>query len=584
MSRSRRSAGRALPPLLCAAAALLAAGAAAGQARLDFELHDEPGEGGEPGSWRVVARVTGADPRAGALRFETNGWGWPDDGGYFELVSSDPPVAEAAEGGPPLALRRPPRWSGDARLVYRLRVAQRGSDEHQRFGLAPSRGDGFAYGHSQNTLLRPYQEGDPLDAEVRITLVAAQADGPLISGWAGSAHGRRSVVPELPWGNSPVVFGAPRSTASVAAGDLRVEVFQLTGTGAAEHCADLVRRLAPAMARATGWPARSPSRVFLSDAMGGGMGSDYGLHLNFPRDAGLGHERGFWFQTTLAHELFHEWLGVRLHESSGSLVWFREGFTEYFAQWFCAAEGITPRERFAETLEEFDRYAGRNSSFRRTPFARPGVRWRDGDGPNELSAYRGAPVLALALDVELRDAGHPGLLSLVRDLLARDEHVFPPATVREWFVAHGLEERWNDWVAGVDVPSAADSLRRAGFVPTDVPVDVAYLGLHTVEEKPIWRVLGVDPGGPAAKAGVEVGDVIDGFYPFNGAPTRLMELDTPYTFGLDIFTPGLEGSFLGVKRGDEKLQLFVEPELRPWGLRTGWGVGEGVDAFFSFEP
>jgi len=59
----------------------------------------------------------------------------------------------------------------------------------------------------------------------------------------------------------------------------------------------------------------------------------------------------------VAHELFHDWLGIRLHESHGSLVWFREGFTEYFSQWFTAATGSISRATFADTLEEYDRFA-----------------------------------------------------------------------------------------------------------------------------------------------------------------------------------------------------------------------------------
>ena len=77
------------------------------------------------------------------------------------------------------------------------------------------------------------------------------------------------------------------------------------------------------------------------------------------------------FITTVAHELFHDWLGIRLHESNGSLVWFREGFTEYFSQWFSAATGQIPREAFAEALERYDRFARSSTSLGRIAFADP---------------------------------------------------------------------------------------------------------------------------------------------------------------------------------------------------------------------
>jgi hypothetical protein len=556
----------------------------AGSAKVAYTLTDEPGTDGSPGCWRVALELSGLRPEDGAVGLVSNGWGWPQDRPYLELVECEPPLAKLVEDGSALTLELPPRWNGRARVVYRLRLTQRGTDEHARSPLAPSRGDGYAYGHSTNVLLRPTQAGEPLEADVETEIVAARPDATLITGWEGLGEGRQHVTPDTPWGNAPIVFGTPTAVGVDHREAFTVEVFQLCGPDATPRVLELVRTLVPAMERATGWPARNPSRVFLSNTMEGGMGGDYGLHLNVPVDAAPGFEGSDLFAQTLAHELFHEWLGTRLHESHGSLVWFREGFTEYLAEWFAASTDVISRERFAETLEEYDRFARSGTSLGRVAFADPGVDWRDGDGPNELMAYRAGPVLALALDVELRAAGQPGLLQLVRDLLARDEPVFPPETLHEWFVAHGLESRWETSVAGHELPSASDSLVRAGFERTDVPVDVAYLGLQTVEEKPIWRVLAVDPEGPAAAAGVQVGDVIDGFYPFNGAPTRLRELSTPYTFGLAIFTPGIEGSFLGIMRGDEKLKLYVEPELRPWGLRTGWRAPAPTDPFFRFEP
>ena len=557
---------------------------ASAQREVLYRLTDEPGPDGGGGAWRVEVVLRGLEPGA-VVGFTSAGWGWPQGKPYLAVVESDPLLAERAEDGTSLTLAALEPSRSEVRLVYRVDVADRGSERQRRNGLMPSRGDGFAFGSSLNTLLRPSVDGELLDGSVTIELVPAEPEATIVTGWSGRARGAQRLTPDTPWGNSFVVFGEPASTTVARAGSLVIEAYQFgNGPDTTERAVDLVRRIAPAVARHTGWPARSPSRVFLSSAMDGGMGTDYGFHLNVPDDAPADHGFDLFFTTTVAHELFHEWLGTRLHESSGSLVWFREGFTEYFSQWLSASLGTISAEDFAETLASYDHFARASTSLGRVAFADPTVEWRDGDGPNELMAYRGGPVLALALDVELRAAGEPGLLQLLRDLLSRDEHVFPPEDLFTWFVDHGLEDAWNRSVAGLDVPAAADSLARAGFVCARVPVDVPYLGLRTIEEKPIWRVLAVDPQGPAARAGVRVGDVIDGFFPFHDAPLELIELDTPYTFGLTLFAPGVEGTFLGIRRGDEKLKLFVDPELRPWGLRPSWSAGEATDAFFAFEP
>ena len=555
--------------------------------RIAYTLSDQPAADDGAGHWLVSIVVSGLDPTAGAPGLASTGWGWPADWPYFELLESEPPLGRPLPpdfDGSSLTLAPAPDWDGRVRVLYRLQLTRRGSDEQRRFGLAPSRGAGFAYGNSSNVLMRASQAGELLEGEVTVEISASGPELQLVTGWGGQATGRQRVTPDRPWGTSPIVFGAPTARTFAEAGGFAVECYQWSGADATARTAELTLALVPAMARAVDWPARNPARVFLSDAMGAGMGGEYGLHMNAPAEARPGWERTAEFETTLAHELFHEWLGGHVHESHGSLVWFREGFTEYFAQWFCAAQGVISRETFAETLEQYDRYARRNTSLGRIAFADPGVNWRDGDGPNELMAYRAAPVLALALDVQLRAAGKPGLLQLVRDLLAREQHVFPPDELQAWFVAHGLERAWRTSIAGREVPTAAESLLRAGFEPSEVPVDVAYLGLQAVERKPTWEVLAVDPEGPAAAAGVQVGDIIDGFFPFNGAPTRLAELDTPYTFGLAIVTPGIAGAFLEIRRDGAAHKLMLEPEPRPWGLRTSWRATPASDTFFSFVP
>ena len=554
---------------------------------LEYTVTDAPGPGGQPGFWDVRLALSGLDASVRTLEFEVPS---PRSAGasYLEVVSSSAPMGSALTDGSRLRMELPPDRTGSARLAYRIRVAKRGSEQQRRDQQRPSRGDGYAFGYARSVLVRPWLEHHPLEASVAVELIASRADGGIVSGWEGLASGRQRVHPDVPWGNSPIAFGRPvRWVKSVdVASSLRVECYQFgRGRPVCDRVHGLLSRMAPQVSRFTGVPPRLPLRAFMTDAMGGGMGSEYGLHLGVHADdlQTSGHDA--LFATVLAHEMLHEWLGMRLEPDDNSLVWFHEGFTEYFALWLVAASGVASRVTFAETLDEYERFARSSTSFGARSFVDPAIEWRDGDGPNELMAYRGAPVLALSMDVALRASGQRGLLQLLRDLLARDSGVYSRSDLRSWFFERGLGALWERAVAGTEVATVADSLVRAGFEYELVPVEVAYLGLQTSELGASWRVEAVDPEGPGARAGIEIGDVITGFFPDKGSPTLLRsELDTPYRFGLRRFKPGVEGSFVLLDRAGEELRVAVEPELRRFGLRRAWTAGPGTDAFFSFEP
>src|SRR6185503_1408421 len=179
-------------------------------------------------------------PAGGAVGLASDGWGWPNDLPYLELVESSPEAEERAADGSSLTLARPADWDGSAHIVYRLRLTRRDSAEHAQHGLLPSRGSGNAYGSSTNVLLRPTQAGDPIDAAVSIEVVAAQPEGMIVTGWGGLSVGSQRVVPDIPWGNAPVVFGAPLARSSLRVKDLEIEVFQFFGADMTAHVAELV--------------------------------------------------------------------------------------------------------------------------------------------------------------------------------------------------------------------------------------------------------------------------------------------------------------------------------------------------------
>jgi len=364
-----------------------------------------------------------------------------------------------------------------------------------------------------------------------------------------------------------------------------LEVYQFGGgrdvTGAMAH---VLGTVLPELSTHLDRKLRSPYRAFITDTQGGGMGSHFGLRVGFFADAEEGLEESSYFRQHITHELFHEWLGIQLRESDSSLVWFKEGFTEYLSLWQAAAAGLVSRDWFASRLIELQEIARQRSSLGSKAFGDPDVAWRDGDGPNETLAYTGAPLLALVLDAELRQAGQPGLMQLVRDLLGCGE-TYSLSDIRQWLEDHGLADRYERSIAGVEMPDITDILARIGYELVEEAAPLTYFGLQTTDEMFHWEVLAIDPEGPAAQVDIRVGDVINGYFPSRANAPRIRDVDTRYRFGLDRFEPGIEGTFLGLVRGEEEHQIFLQPELIPGGFLRRLGAGgTALDGFFAFTP
>ncbi len=542
---------------------------AAGQ--LGYTLSDRPAAGG--GAWEVDVLLEGA--RAGAaVTFVLSAWG--DGATQLELLESEPGPAEAGDR----SWRLSASASGRARLRYRMPVFAAGSPGHERHGLLTARGPEHAFGYSWSTLVDVRVDGALFAGPRRLELVASGVEPytEVVTGWAGSAPGRQVVELDARMGNAPIVFGRPRARIE----DARVEVFQFgRGPERSEVVAQVVRSTAPLFARHLGQPAPRPYRAFVTDLRGGGMGSEFGLRIGSAEGEPAGASP--WLSALVAHELFHHWLGSGLAEESPALVWFKEGFTEYFALWQVAAAGLVPRDGFAQRLLEHAAIAAARSSAGQVAFGDADVTWRDGDGPNETLVYSGAPLLALCMDAELRAAGHPGLFELVHDLFLL-ERPYSLLDLRTWMETHDLGPRYQRSIAGRALPSVDDSLALAGFTRVQTPVDLAYLGIQADGPSAGATILALDPDGPAFEAGARVGDVISGFWPARGDPIDVSGAEVDYSFGLAAFAPGYPGSYIGVVRDGAEQQLFVEPRLLVGaGALPGWSA-QGTAAFFRYEP
>jgi hypothetical protein len=432
--------------------------------------------------------------------------------------------------------------------------------------------DGYAHGFSTNTLARVRQGGRPVDAERRIELQAP--DGlSVATGWKGLATGRQVVTLGSEVDNAAIFFGKP--TGARAEG--RCEVVQFGGAG--DVTADVlaaVRKLVAAYGRTTGTPFDGPVRVFLADTGGGGVRVDHALVVGY---SGTDVPA---LLPTLAHELFHHWVGGMLRVEDG-MTWFLEGFTDYLSLWHLVHAGLVEPSWFADRLRQVEALARRSDAWGRVAFADPGIAWRDGDGPLETMAYRGGALLAFALDAELRRDGGRGLPALVGDLLRDPQRTADLARLRARLEERGLEGFYREFVEGRARPDLAQGLRAAGFASSPRAVPLTYAGLATEGDGVFARVRAVDPEGPAAKAGIRVGDRVTGFWPSRDPRPQVSPgFRTEYPYGLDLFAPG-EMIYFGVDRSGEALQIDLAPRVVEGGLEPAWAVGdlEAVRAFFA---
>ncbi len=589
---------------LCAALLLpLALGAVRQEAapRVRYRLEHEPAvraadpRASRPACWTVEIEAGGLAPDKGPPTLAFGPWDdWiAVDSLWLEMLECVPPLAPGRAPGAPFVLAPGPDWDGALRCLYRIRLTDLGSGAQRARGLLPTLAPGadgrepYAFGYSWNTLLQVLQDGAPVRGRLTLELVAPEGMA-IASGWGGLDHGRQEVALEPEMGNSPIAFGEPAAGGtSISCGgpmSASVEVWQYgAGRDVTSVVGNALAVLAPTMALDLGHPARDPLRAFVTDTAGGGMGSHYGLRIGFTAEEPEGSEHSVFFRSLIAHELFHDWLGTTL-EVEGALVWFQEGFTEYLALWYAARTGLITRDEFAERLLEHEAIVRQRSALGSVAFADPEVAWRDGDGPNETLAYSGGALLALQIDVELRRAGKPGLPQLLRDLLAGRGRPSLEG-LRAWLEANGLAALYERSIAGRELGGAAEALRSAGYERTELDEPLTYLGIQAADED-FPRVDGLDPEGPAARAGIRVGDRITGYFPVRGdGPGVRPDVVTPYRFGLTRFVPGHAGTYIGVRREDGEHQVFLEPELIPGGIREGLrAAGPALDPFFAFAP
>ncbi len=532
---------------------------------------------------RVSLWAAGLEPGPGDMRLRLDSWGgWTGDGGYIGDLAADPPVDRDPDEPTEFMIRPPATWDGRLTVSYAIPVRRVGPGG-EGGGLLPWC-DGVNVGAFLINVLMDIRRGErPVSGERRVTFVAPEGRT-VFTGWGGAS---RVVRFDHPIDNAPMVIGTTSGSASANAEGIGYEVMQF-GPGDDRTAVVLraARSLIPAYARHCGRSPDEPVRIVLLDTTTGSTHTDHGCILGYrPGEDARGLTPRF--THVLAHELFHDWLGAGgFVAGSESITWFHEGFTDYLSLWHIAAVGLVDRGWFADRIGAIEAEARRSSALGTVAFAETAGGWRDDMGPRETLAYRGGAILAFGADVELRRSGRPGLMQLVADLARTTDGEATLNDLRGWMEAHGLADFYRRYVAEPALPDGVSLLGSIGFEAAEVETELTYLGLRLGPGPDMGRVVGIDPQGPAAAAGVAVGDSIRGYFPSRVNRPRIAEsVGTPYRFGLERIEPGVPGAYIDVVHGGVERQAPITPRLIPGGVITRYRADDAKTApFFRYEP
>ncbi|MEZ6241626.1 MAG: hypothetical protein R3B57_01135 [Phycisphaerales bacterium] len=512
----------------------------------------------------------------GSLWLTLDGWGgWPGlDHEYVTVSGASPPLG--ARDGTRFPVLAPADWDGSLSVTYSIPLLEIGTPEQQAWNILPSACGTYATAALMNTIMRLDDADGPVAMRRTITIRAPEG-WTVATGWAGASEGVQTSSLPAPDDNGVYVIGRPVGVATGDGGGVACEVYQFSGgVGGAARVLSVVRPFVEHVTRTVGAPPPETVRVCVMGSTGGGFLTDHGLVVGLPEGTPDWFLDSPYFRHLICHELYHTWLGNILQEAQPErTVWFKEGFTDYLSLWHGAACGVLPREWFVERLLEIEPEA-RATSMGRVAFTDPGVDWRDGDGPNEIMAYKGGMVLAFCLDAALREAGRPGLASMIGQMIEDGERRYSNQSIRERLRALGLGEFERRYVSGTEVVSVGEAMLALGCARRETATPLGYLGIRVEADQGFGRVVAIDPDGPASDSGFRIGDIVGGLAPGRSDGASVGDsVETAYPFGLELVAPTEEEVSVWVHRGEgEPVELRVRPRV----------IGGGVLSRIELTP
>jgi predicted metalloprotease with PDZ domain len=198
-----------------------------------------------------------------------------------------------------------------------------------------------------------------------------------------------------------------------------------------------------------------------------------------------------------------------------------EGFTEYYSGATLFREGLLDGAGFAEFLNGLIlEYAENREVLRTTLDQLSSQHWRDRDH-QRIPYVRGA-LLGLLMDLQLRKKGK-SLDDYMRAMLPQRNYGLAELR-RTWVSLAGKEGAafWDRYIPTAEALPFASVLRSAGVAFDERPTPIFELGFATdklgIEKNA--RVMSVEPGSNAEKAGIRVGDSLQGFSVNHGDTTK----------------------------------------------------------------
>ena len=545
------------------------------------------------GTLRVSLRARSLRPASGDVVIALPDWGeW--------TTAPEPYVRGLQIDGSAFAFDAAGRLSvpralvADEELVvtYQLSVRHVASAAHRERRLLPYRDATHVFGFVKNTLAELLVDGRAIRRPSVVSIEAA-ADEAIFTGWGGHSLGRQTAraSAEFPAENGAFAIGRASGLTMRSVGGVPVEIAQFaSGPDMTVEIAGYVESLVAAMSRTTGRGPRGPMRILLepqrAEGVFGGTHTNDGTVVYFPV-APL----SVIAKLTLAHEVFHDWLGSHLL-ADDSVTWFNEGFTDYIALWHAAAAGLVTPAQFAERMLDIERDARTSTSLGRVRFAEPGTKWRDGDGANETMAYRGGALIAFFADIQLRQRGET-VTGLIRELLSRPKREYGLNDIRIAMANLGVSDVYKQSIDGTHVPTVRPLLIAAGFDEDKVaqPATLTYLGIDAHYEGSgsigvIPAVVrAIDPAGPAAKVDLRVGDRIMSIGDLRGDPPAIVPSEqTRYRFGLNVVPSSASTVTLRIERKGSGSEVQIAPVRRAGGVRypLQWNSERGA-RFFAVQ-
>jgi predicted metalloprotease with PDZ domain len=304
-----------------------------------------------------------------------------------------------------------------------------------------------------------------------------------------------------------------------------------------------------------------------------------------------------------AHEIFHSWNGRVLRPAGlvpwrydapepTSWLWLMEGITDYYADLAMVRTGATTDETF------FARTSGRlaNATTYQWTTLEDASRsaWiQPRDGSHTLIWSRGA-LIGLLLDILIRDGSdnHRSLEDVLRTLYASSSVRERGFTGRDWWRAveraaggRSFDDFDERWIEGSEPLPWATALPLAGMKLVADTVSEPRIGLQVIHDAAGLHITRVTPGGMAAAAGVQTGDVL---VAIGGVVVRDVGFGQQYRMRYEKATPGTPIR-IEVKRGGELLMLegrlrfetnvesriVPDPDASPRAVRIREGILRG---------